>query len=344
MAVEVRFLRFWTGLLALPGNFVRQFLICVVLSIAFYGAWAAYSGMGEVWSAIKSLGWSGWLLILGLSLFNYLLRFVRWDYYLRQLGYSVPKLANLAIYLAGFGFTTTPGKVGEAVRTVYLKPYSVSYMHGLSAFFVERLVDMLSMILVASLAAYAFESTRWLVALTLVVTLAFLPLVHSQIFYDFMERRRQGFKSERLKSIGAHLLELLTTSSDLLKSGPLYLGLLLGLLAWFAEGYALYVVLDLMGASTPIYVAAGIYGVSVLAGAVSFVPGGLGGTELVMGSLLVLSGVDAPTAVSAVIICRLATLWFAVAIGLAFVLGIEVGGLGKNLPEKQSAAAVDSGE
>jgi len=140
------------------------------------------------------------------------------------------------------------------------------------------------------------------------------------------------------------LLELLTTSADLLKSGPLYLGLLLGLLAWFAEGYALYVVLDLMGASTPVYVAAGIYGVSVLAGAVSFVPGGLGGTELVMGSLLVLSGVDAPTAVSAVIICRLATLWFAVAIGLVFVLGIEVGGLGKNLREKQSAAALDSGE
>jgi hypothetical protein len=26
------------------------------------------------------------------------------------------------------------------------------------------------------------------------------------------------------------------------------------------------------------------------------------------------------------------------------VLGIEVGGLGKNLPEKQNAAAVDSGE
>ena len=120
MTVELSSLRFWTGFLALPGNFVRQFLICVVLSIAFYGAWAAYSGMGEVWSAIKSLGWSGWLLILGLSLFNYLLRFVRWDYYLRQLGYSVPKMANLAIYLAGFGFTTTPGKVGEAVRTVYL--------------------------------------------------------------------------------------------------------------------------------------------------------------------------------------------------------------------------------
>ena len=66
-----------------------------------------------------------------------------------------------------------------------------------------------------------------------------------------------------------------------------------------------------------------------LAYRVSFVPGGLGGTELVMGSLLIVAGVDAPVAVSAVIICRLATLWFAVAIGLVAVVGIEIGGLGK---------------
>ena len=129
--------------------------------------------------------------------------------------------------------------------------------------------------------------------------------------------------------LGEHLLKMLRSSAVLLKSGPLYFGMVLGLLAWFAEGYALWVVLDRMGADTPVLVAAGIYGVSVLAGAVSFVPGGLGGTELVMGSLLVLSGVDAPTAVSAVIICRLATLWFAVAIGLLFVVGIEAAGLGK---------------
>jgi glycosyltransferase 2 family protein len=214
----------------------------------------------------------------------------------------------------------------------------VTYVHGLSAFFVERLVDMLSMILVASLAAYAFPGTRWLVVVTLLVTLAFLPVVHSQVFYDFLERRRQALSSARLRTMGERLLSMLRSSADLLKSGPLYLGLLLGLLAWFAEGYALYIVLERMGANTPIYVAAGIYGVSVLAGAVSFVPGGLGGTELVMGSLLVLSGVDAPTAVSAVIICRLATLWFAVALGLSFVVGVEFSGLGKRPAGQQGAA------
>jgi uncharacterized protein (TIRG00374 family) len=330
--------------LALPANFARQFLIVLVLTIGLLGAMAAFSDVSEVWASIRSLGWLGWAIILGLSLINYLLRFVRWDFYLRRLGYQVPLVANLSIYLAGFGFTTTPGKVGEVIRTVYLKPYGVRYIHGLSAFFVERLVDMISMIIVASLAAYAFESTRWLVVLTFVVSIAFLPMVHSEAVYNFLERRRQGISSLRFRSMGEHLLSLLRSSADLLRSGPLYLGLALGLLAWAAEGYGLYIVLERLGASTPLYLAAGIYGVSVLAGVVSFVPGGLGGTELVMGSLLILTGVDSPIAVSAVIICRLATLWFAVAIGLAFVVGIEVGGLAKKMPLNQGAGTVGSGE
>ena len=317
-------------IVALPRNFIRQFIVCLVISVIGYGVWAVFSGAGEVWAAITALGWSGWSFILGLSLFNYLLRFFRWDFYLQRLGYRVPGWRNLLIYIGGFGFTASPGKVGEAVRSVYLKRYDVSYVHSLSAFFVERLVDLLAMILVASLAAYAFESTRWLVGLTLLVTLALLPLAHSQWLYDFLDGRRRNLASEKLRSTGEQLLKLMKTSAELLKSGPLYAGLLLGVAAWFAEGFALYVVLDRMGAEVPLFVAAGIYGVSVLAGAVSFVPGGLSGTEIVMASLLLLAGVDPALAASAVIVCRLATLWFAVALGLACVIGMELGGMGSS--------------
>jgi uncharacterized protein (TIRG00374 family) len=310
--------------LALPANFIRQFLVCVVLSIVFYSAWVIYSDPDEVLASVTLLGWEGWGLILGLSLLNYLLRFCRWHIYLARLGCSVPLAKNLLAYLGGFGFTTTPGKVGEAVRSVYLKPYGVGYVESLSAFFVERLVDMLAMIVVASLAAYAFESTRWLVGLTFVVTFAFLPLIHSQKFLGFLERKRGSLSSERFRKMGEHFMTLLATSANLLRSGPLYAGMLIGLVAWMAEGIALYIVLERMGAETPLLLAAGIYGVSILAGAVSFVPGGLGGTEIVMGSLLILTGVDAPVAASAVIVCRIATLWFAVLIGLACVVVLEL--------------------
>lgn len=59
----------------------------------------------------------------------------------------------------------------------------------------------------------------------------------------------------------------------------------------------------------------GIYGIAVLAGALSFLPGGLGSTEAVMGVLLVAFGADGAAAVAITLLCRIATLWFAVALG-----------------------------
>jgi len=159
-----------------------------------------------------------------------------------------------------------------------------------------------------------------------VAIIACLPLVHSATLLAWLDQLRRRHASGRLHTLGDKLLNMLRSSSALLRSGPLHVGLLLGLIAWFAEGYGLFIVLERLGASTPLLLAAGIYGVSVLAGALSFMPGGLGGTELVMGSLLMLAGVAPPVAVAAVIICRLATLWFAVVIGLGFVAGIELGG------------------
>jgi len=311
---------------AFPPRLIRQILICVVASIAFYGISVVVSGWNDVSAAMLRMGWAGWAFILGLSLFNYLVRFVRWQMYLHHLGCSVPTLYSLCVYLAGFAFTATPGKVGEAVRSVYLKPYHVSYVDSLSAFFVERFVDVIAMILLASLAAFAFEGMDWLVIVTTLIALMVLPMIHSERVKALMERFRQGLASEKLRALGTHMLKLLESSANLLRAGPLYGGLFLGAIAWAAEGYALFVVLDYLGVEMAVTLAAGIYGVSILAGAVSFMPGGLGGTEVVMGLLLGLSGVEPVVAVSAVLICRIATLWFAVLVGLMVLTGLEFSG------------------
>ena len=52
-------------------------------------------------------------------------------------------------------------------------------------------------------------------------------------------------------------------------------------------------------------------------------PAGIGGMEVVMTSLLVAHGTPLPVAVIATLLCRLATLWFAVLIGLAATAILE---------------------
>jgi uncharacterized protein (TIRG00374 family) len=85
-------------------------------------------------------------------------------------------------------------------------------------------------------------------------------------------------------------------------------------------GFAL-IVSGFPGTDVPVGLATLIYAVTTIAGALSFLPGGLLVTEAGMTLLLVQAsrGVDQPTAVAATILTRLATLWFAVFLGVVAV-------------------------
>jgi uncharacterized protein (TIRG00374 family) len=90
----------------------------------------------------------------------------------------------------------------------------------------------------------------------------------------------------------------------------------LGFFAWSAEGLGLYYVANWMGGEVSLVEGAFIYAFSMLVAALSFLPGGLGGAEVTMIGLLLLNGMDEAQAVACTLFIRLATLWFAVALGL----------------------------
>jgi uncharacterized protein (TIRG00374 family) len=96
---------------------------------------------------------------------------------------------------------------------------------------------------------------------------------------------------------------------------------LLSVAAWSAEGLAFHWILGWMGAEIPLAFSLFVYATAMLAGALSFMPGGLGGAEAVMVALLMWKGMPAADAVAATVLIRLATLWFAVALGSFCLLG-----------------------
>lgn len=303
---------------------LRPLLLSVLAALAVYGVSVILGDFDAVSDSVAQLGLMGWTIVLGLSLVNYGLRFARWELYLRRLGTRIPVGTSLAYYLGGFAFTTTPGKAGEAVRSLYLKRHGMAWVDSLAAFFTERFVDLVAMVLLALAAALAFPQYQWPVIVVTALVIVFLPAVHARSVQGFIERRFEKLPSAKLRTAGARLMELLRSASSLLRSGPLYAGLALGVVAWGAEGIAFHIILDALGIETSVVLAVGIYSVSVLAGALSFIPGGLGSTEAVMVLLLKLVGADTASAVAATLICRLATLWFAVVIGGAVLAALEM--------------------
>lgn len=293
---------------------------------------AIYADGASVWLAIKSLDVHLWLAILGLSLGNYLLRYWRWHLYIGQpYQQGFTHLKHLCIYLAGFALTTTPGKAGEGLRTFYLHRYGVTHSRSLAALLVERLMDLFAISLMAIIGFWVLVQAQLAMHIALAVALVLIIGVFFAIKLPFVRCLEKDWflrLPHKVQKIACLLIETLSAANQLLSWRLLVFGLLLGLVAWGLEVWGLLIVMQQYQVDSHFYLAAAVYGAAILLGSLSMSPGGLGASELLMASLLVMAKFDMPSAIAITYICRIATLWFAVLIGLLclfimYILGIK---------------------
>lgn len=295
--------------------------ISVISGLAYLG-FSISGGWHEVSHAFGLVGGGGIAISLALSLANYLLRFVRWQFFLKLLGHRVPSGESLTIYLAGFGLTIVPGKAGEAVRSLFLNTRGMSYKSSLAAFFSERLSDMLGVLALASIGFWAFETARPVIVGLGIFLLSAILILRLPGCGNHLHRLATHLLPERLHGTLEHVGALFGDIKRCLQGGPLLVGLLLSIVAWGAEAYAFHLILQWMETPVTWQVAVFIYAFSMLVGAISFLPGGLGGVEATMIGLLIFVGTSQPTALAATVIIRLTTLWFAVVLGLVALLAM----------------------
>jgi len=297
---------------------LRQVAWVGALAVLGYLALAFLGDAGTVRDGLARLGVFEWTVLLGLSFINYGLRFVRWQLYLNALDAPTPWGRSLLIYLAGFAFTVTPGKAGEAVRSVYLRAHGVPWSASLAALAVERLLDVVAMVMLGALALQVVSEhpTPALAAVGLVGA-GFLVVTRPGLAGWFLRRLPQ---SGRWGDAVRATLSILDHARALLAAPRLLLGLLLGLVAWGAEAWGFYLLVRWLEVPMEPLHAMGVYAISVLAGALAFLPGGLGGTEAAMIALLLAAGAVLGTAVLATVVCRAATLWIGVLIGIGAVI------------------------
>ena len=294
----------------------RVLVVLAGLGMAAYVALAVITDYAAIERAVIQLGFGGIALILALSMLNYLLRFARWHFYLRDQGYRLPWLRHCLVYLGGFLFTVSPAKAGEAVRSLYLREQGVRYADSFAALFVERLLDVLSYALLASLIAFQHQQYRVFLFSILALGLMLLVLSGHPALPTGIERFAQK-RGARTASALSLLANLLRSSKQMLRPALLLAGLAIGLLAWGAEGIGFHLICAGLDLDVPPLTATSVYAIAGLAGAATFfMPGGIGGMEVVMTALLTAMGAPLALAVVATLLCRLATLWFAVLVGL----------------------------
>lgn len=287
---------------------VRSISLAIVVTVVLYVGMAPLADWEAFGAAVSALPSALWVQVVALSLLSYLLRFARWHHFIVALGHKVPVLRNLEIYLAAFALTLTPGKAGEAIRSVYLHPHGVSYPRSIGAFVSERLLDLVAVGALASLAILMFPEQRpWmLAAIACIVTVVLL--LRSRLLNLIGKRLARG-------SVVSYAAKAVATVRFLLSGRRLALAAPLSLIAWMAQGVSLYLIVHALGYELPASTIVAIYCLSILAGAASFIPGGLGPTEAAIVLLLSWAGVGQTDAITASLISRSLTLWLAVGIG-----------------------------
>lgn len=260
---------------------------------------------------------------LVLVLIGYAIRYGRWRLLLQSLNQRPRLSADARIWLGSYAFTATPGKSGEAVRSVLLKQEcGVPVSQTLMALVVERLTDGLAVLLLVLVNLPLI--LRWrvplLVPISLAVAIGTITLVAITKPGALRPLRWIALRMlpRKLTEAGGHGMAALR---QLLRPRVLLLATLIGSLAWSLEGICLWLLLRGMGIET-----IGIGGATIahtaagLLGALTLLPGGLGSTEAGTVGLLALQGVSLAVATPATLLIRLMTLWFATLLGLLCLL------------------------
>ena len=286
----------------------------VILALAFFG------DIQNVKSTISSFKWRVFPLALLFTLFNYALRFVKWNFYIHNIhNCKINLLESLRIFVAGFPLAVTPGKVGEALKGIWLKQASgLPVAKGISIVVAERISDGLAVLILSTLGVIAYP--KYWPAFLIVLFLLLIIIVISQIRPAALWILSILDKLPFINKISKSLLEFYEGSYMLFKPKATLLAVGLGTISWLGEGIGFYLILLGLGLS-PGYdllgIAIFVLSFSTVVGAISALPGGLGAAEASIAGMLILTvGLNNATATTATLLIRFATLWFGVILGL----------------------------
>jgi uncharacterized protein (TIRG00374 family) len=296
---------------------LRRVLVAMLLAVVVYGGFAVWRGLGKMGDELARFQWWSFAAAAGLAFGNYLVRWLKWEFYLARLDIrGVGKADSLLTFLSGFVLTVTPGKVGEVFKSVVLfETHGVPVARTAPIVVAERVTDVIGVVVLIVLGSLGFSGGLLWAGLGTAAVVVLLVVVSNRglslSIVGVIERLPGPFKR-----IGPKLHEAYDSLATLVKPANLIVPTLLSIGAWALECTALWVILRGFGQDTDYGLATFFYATSTLAGALVPVPGGLGVTETsLQGQLQELGHVAATTATASMILVRFATLWFAVLVG-----------------------------
>lgn len=299
-------------------NIIYSLAFAVVVYV-FIGLWGSSGGLAQ---AFSNFSWGYLPLLLFIALSNYLVRFIKWQYYLKILKINIPAIDSFIIFFSGFALTITPGKMGEVIKSYFLKKgFDIPISRTAPIVFADRLTDLMAFLLISAVGAYGFsygKNVIWIIFFIIMIIISVI-LIRPIGLAFFQLLTRIKFVSKH----ASRIMDIYETSYSLILPKRIVFPLLVSIIAWSLEALDFYFILVLMNLNIDAFASFFVYCFSTIIGAVMMMPGGLGVTDGSIAGLLKFLSIDMGSAAFATMLIRAVTLWFAVIIGVVFLLIAE---------------------
>ena len=293
----------------------NRLILVLVAAVGIYAIFLFTSDFNIITEKISNFKINYLPLILFLVTASWCPVFIKWHFLLKNCEIDIPLTRSITVFLSGLAFDITPGKLGALMKSQILKTsFNIPRTKTAPIVLVEKVYDLIGAILASIIGIIILGMDVYLIIIAiLVLAMVFFFLYYrpaSELFFKRVTKTK--FFSKYVENISE--FDKTVQKSTNVKVATICI--LLAVTYWFIVSSAVYYTLIGFDIDTLDYLKVlSIYATSILLGAISFIPGGVGITEGALAGLFTLEGIDVSTALILSVIIRIFVLWYSVSIG-----------------------------
>ena len=296
-------------------KFDNRIIWVVIASVGLYGVFLFFSDFNIISEQISNFKYEFLPLILLLVSISWTPLLVRWQILLKKNDINIPIKKSFLLFLGGMSMSITPGHVGELIKSQLMKTiYNIPRTKTAPIIFVEKFYDLTGAIIASIIGIIILGMDTNLILISVSILIVIIFLIYYRPIFEFILKRVTKTKffskySENLSDSYEIVRNSTTPQISSISFG-------LSVLYWIIISVAVHFILLSFGIeSVSILKTISIYSSSVIIGAISFIPGGLGITEGSLIGLFSLEGIDVSLALILSVMIRILTMWYSVSIG-----------------------------
>ena len=293
----------------------NRLILIFIAAIGIYAIFLFLSDFSIISEKISNFKINYLPLILLLVSVSWIPIIIKWHFLLKNCELDVPLTKSIAVFFAGIAFEITPGQIGTLMKSQILKTScNIPRTKTVPIVVVEKMYDLIGAILASIIGIVSLGIDFYLI----IIAILFLAVI---FFFMYYRPASEIFfkRITKTKFFSKHVDNITEFHTIIQKSTHVKVAticILLSVTYWFIISIAVYYVLMAFDVNVLDYLTIlAIYTTSILLGAISFIPGGIGVTEGSISGLFTLNGIDISTALILSVMIRVFTLWYSVGVG-----------------------------